>query len=138
MEFNPEKSVTEFIEKFDAPQDPEFWLGLMAEEGQELQVAYENLLKEAADFMYVYGGFMITAKDSPFGEQEAAPETIKASHLTEGVIRLLGGEVFAEAFNRVHRSNMSKLGEDGQPIRREDGKIMKGPNYQPPILFDLI
>ena len=36
--------------------------------------------------------------------------------------------VFAE----VHRSNMSKLGEDGKPIYREDGKVLKGPNYTPP------
>jgi len=32
----------------------------------------------------------------------------------------------------VHRSNMSKLGEDGKPLRREDGKTLKGPNYFPP------
>ena len=43
-----------------------------------------------------------------------------------------------EAMNRVHRSNMSKLGLDGKPIRRNDGKVLKGPNYQPPILKDLI
>lgn len=42
-----------------------------------------------------------------------------------------------EAMRRVHRSNMSKLGEDGKPIYREDGKILKGPNYQPPNLKDL-
>jgi hypothetical protein len=33
---------------------------------------------------------------------------------------------------------MSKLGEDGLPIRREDGKVLKGPNYQPPTLIDLV
>ena len=43
-----------------------------------------------------------------------------------------------EALNRVHISNMTKLGEDGQPIRREDGKVLKGPNYQPPTLTDLV
>jgi predicted HAD superfamily Cof-like phosphohydrolase len=43
-----------------------------------------------------------------------------------------------EALNRVHRSNMSKLGEDGKPIYREDGKVLKGPNYQPPNLSDLV
>lgn len=32
----------------------------------------------------------------------------------------------------IHRSNMSKLGADGKPIYREDGKVMKGPNYTPP------
>ena len=43
-----------------------------------------------------------------------------------------------EALNRVHISNMSKLGEDGKPIYREDGKVLKGPNYKPPDLSDLI
>jgi len=43
-----------------------------------------------------------------------------------------------EALNRVHTSNMSKLGEDGQPIRREDGKVLKGPNYKEPTLTDLV
>ena len=43
-----------------------------------------------------------------------------------------------EALNRVHESNMSKLDEDGKPIYREDGKVLKGPNYKPPSLTDLI
>jgi len=43
-----------------------------------------------------------------------------------------------EALNRVHLSNMSKLDEDGNPIFREDGKVLKGPNYRPPDLTDLI
>ena len=43
-----------------------------------------------------------------------------------------------EALDRVHQSNMSKLGEDGLPIYREDGKVLKGPNYAPPNLTDLI
>lgn len=34
--------------------------------------------------------------------------------------------------NEIHRANMSKLGGDGQPMHREDGKILKGPNYKPP------
>ena len=42
-----------------------------------------------------------------------------------------------EALHRVHDSNMSKLGPDRKPIRREDGKILKGPNYKPPYLDDL-
>ena len=42
-----------------------------------------------------------------------------------------------EALNRVHLSNMSKLDEDGKPILREDGKVLKGPNYKPPDLSDL-
>mgnify|MGYP003132484979 CR=1 FL=1 len=43
-----------------------------------------------------------------------------------------------EALDRVHESNMSKLGEDGKPIYREDGKVLKGPNYKKPNLSDLI
>ncbi len=43
-----------------------------------------------------------------------------------------------ESMNRVHLSNMSKLDDDGNPIYREDGKVLKGPHYQPPNLRDLI
>jgi predicted HAD superfamily Cof-like phosphohydrolase len=42
-----------------------------------------------------------------------------------------------EVFDEIQRSNMSKLGEDGLPIYREDGKVMKGPNYIKPC-FDTI
>lgn len=37
-----------------------------------------------------------------------------------------------EVFDEIQRSNMSKLGQDGKPIYREDGKVMKGPNYFKP------
>ena len=43
-----------------------------------------------------------------------------------------------QALRRVHQSNMSKLGEDGKPVRRDDGKVLKGPNYRPPTLTDLV
>ena len=43
-----------------------------------------------------------------------------------------------EALDRVHKSNMSKLDEDGHPIYRDDGKVLKGPNYKPPNLTDLV
>ena len=39
-----------------------------------------------------------------------------------------------KCFEEVHASNMSKLGEDGQPIYREDGKVLKGPKYFAPML----
>ncbi len=42
-----------------------------------------------------------------------------------------------EALDRVHKSNLSKLDEEGNPIYREDGKVLKGPNYKPPTLEDL-
>ena len=43
-----------------------------------------------------------------------------------------------EAFREVHVSNMSKLSEDGKPIYREDGKVMKGPNFKPPALQEVL
>lgn len=43
-----------------------------------------------------------------------------------------------EAMQRVFDSNMSKLDDNGVPIRNEVGKIMKGPNYQKPNLLDLV
>ena len=43
-----------------------------------------------------------------------------------------------EALRRVHKSNMSKLDEDGKPTYRADGKVLKSANYQPPTLSDLV
>jgi predicted HAD superfamily Cof-like phosphohydrolase len=43
-----------------------------------------------------------------------------------------------EAMDRIFKSNMSKVGPDGKPIWREDGKVLKGPNYAPPNLADLV
>ena len=66
------------------------------------------LTKELADLLYVTYGFAVTF-----------------------------GLPIDEVFERVHRSNMSKLGDDGKPIYREDGKVLKGPNYEKPNLEDL-
>ncbi|NPA07267.1 MAG: hypothetical protein GXO54_07715 [Chloroflexi bacterium] len=45
----------------------------------------------------------------------------------------------AEAlFDEVHRSNMTKLGPDGRPIYREDGKVLKPPTYRPPDLARIL
>jgi len=41
-------------------------------------------------------------------------------------------------FDEIQRSNMSKLGEDGKPIYREDGKVMKGPNYFKPNFTEIL
>ncbi|MDA8850223.1 nucleoside triphosphate pyrophosphohydrolase family protein [Flavobacteriaceae bacterium] len=41
-------------------------------------------------------------------------------------------------FEEIQRSNMSKLGDDGQPIYREDGKVLKGPNYFKPNIKDIL
>ena len=72
---------------------------------------YINMLKELADIQVVVSGTSVALK--PLKKLE-------------------------EAFNRVHASNMSKLGEDGKPILRKDGKVIKGPKYFKPDLADLI
>ena len=43
-----------------------------------------------------------------------------------------------KAFDEVHKSNLSKLGDDGKPVKREDGKVIKGPNYRPPNLAQFL
>ena len=43
-----------------------------------------------------------------------------------------------EVFDEIQKSNMSKLGEDGEPIYREDGKVLKGPNYFMPDISKIL
>ncbi|WP_196895125.1 pyrophosphohydrolase domain-containing protein [Aureivirga marina] len=89
---------------------------LMAEENEEyLEAARNNDLVEVADalgdMLYILCGTMLT-----HGMQ----------HKIE------------EVFDEIQRSNMSKLGEDGKPIYREDGKVLKGPNYFKPNIKEII
>jgi len=46
--------------------------------------------------------------------------------------------IIEEVFEEIHASNMSKLGKDGKPVLREDGKILKGPGYHKPDLSKFI
>lgn len=80
-------------------------LDLIDEEVLEVKDAIDNfdlvnLAKELADLIYVVNGFAVE----------------------------LGIDLDA-VVTEVHRSNMSKLGADGKPIYREDGKVLKGPDY---------
>jgi len=59
--------------------------------------------------------------------------TVFGTIITEGI----QGDI-ERVFDAVHDSNMSKLGEDGNPVKRADGKILKGPNYKEPDLSFLI
>ena len=43
-----------------------------------------------------------------------------------------------EVFDEIQRSNMSKLSADGKPVIREDGKILKGPNYFKPNIKSIL
>lgn len=73
---------------------------------------WANLLKELADVQYVLSGTFISFNTFP--------------------------NSFDPAFNRVHDSNMSKLGDNGKPIYNEYGKVLKGKNYKEPKLESLI
>ena len=89
---------------------------LMAEENEEyLQAAKNNDLVEVADalgdMMYILCGTIIE-----HGLQ----------HKIEKI------------FDEIQRSNLSKLGNDGLPIYREDGKVMKGPNYFKPNISKIL
>jgi predicted HAD superfamily Cof-like phosphohydrolase len=53
--------------------------------------------------------------------------------ITHGMQHKIG-----EVFEEIQRSNMSKLGPDGKPIYREDGKVMKGPNYFKPDIAKIL
>ena len=92
-------------------------INLLAEELDELKEALEDgnmveVLDALTDLQYVLDGAYLS-----FGLQDQK----------------------MAAFTEVHRSNMSKLGEDGKPIRREsDGKVLKGPNYFKPDLVQFI
>jgi len=84
-------------------------IALMREELDEVVEAMENeplenIAKELADLLYVVYG-------------------------TIGAYGFHG--IMEEICDEVHRSNMSKLGENGELLLREDGKVLKGPNYKP-------
>ena len=89
---------------------------LMREENEEyLEAANENDLVEIADalgdMLYILCGTII-------------------EHGLQHKIE--------EVFDEIQRSNMSKLGEDGEPIYREDGKVLKGPNYFKPNIKEIL
>lgn len=60
-------------------------------------------------------------------------ELCDLQYVVQGTADSLGfGDVFDAAYHEVHRANMSKMGADGKPIKREsDGKVLKGPLYKP-------
>lgn len=54
-------------------------------------------------------------------------------YVTYGAASALGVDI-EPFFAEIQRSNMSKLGLNGKPVKREDGKVIKGENYSPPDL----
>ena len=149
---NATQEVSEFIRVFDASTDIALWERLIEEEVMELHVELiadninrENVLKEAADVTYVVTpliGIVEALGDIGLVSEERMLKLQKlverADAKLEVAIGMFGEETIEKAVKLVHASNMSKLGDDGKPIRRDDGKILKGPNYKAPDLSALV
>jgi predicted HAD superfamily Cof-like phosphohydrolase len=84
--------------------------------------AYLDLIKIAVEEQYV-PGVKNTCDDIVYYALDAA--------------MLLGIDILP-VFMEVHWSNKTKFGEDGKPIKREDGKVIKGPNYQKPDIAGVL
>ena len=70
-------------------------------------------------------------------EVEVADALTDILYVTYGAGHAFGVDLDA-CFKEVQESNMSKLGEDGKPVYRADGKVQKGPNYWKPDLSKIL
>jgi NTP pyrophosphatase (non-canonical NTP hydrolase) len=146
--------VKGWMEAFEVEVNLELQESLLVEEAYELIdvimrhqgptiEAISEFLKEAADVYFVLFGY--------FQMLEEAGEIVHFSDDTKKVLNVVlemvaetilldpvvNDQIFGEAFERVVASNMTKLGDDGKPVRNEVGKILKGTNYVAPDLTDL-
>ncbi len=97
------------------------------------------LLEEVTETLQVVDELLFSIRSEDVEEVKASlrehlvKELCDVLYVTYGYGASFGIDL-DKAFALVHASNMSKVGEDGIPIRREDGKILKGPNYWEPDL----
>lgn len=115
--------VGEFMDTFgqEVKQSPE----LPDDKTVALRVdLIEEELKELMAALY---------RDDTVDMVEVADALTDILYVTYGAGHAFGIDL-DKCFGEVQRSNMSKLGEDGKPIYREDGKVLKGPNYFAPDL----
>jgi predicted HAD superfamily Cof-like phosphohydrolase len=94
-------------------------IDLITEEFSETAEAIDDLLWRTEEEQWPAEGWGHLAK-----------ELADLLYVTLGTAELLGIPM-SKTFAAVHESNMSKLGADGRPILRADGKVLKGPNYRP-------
>lgn len=127
--------VKEFHQKMEIPMSEsyvrdavEFRLRLIWEE-------YREVLEAAGYVPDLEVGFRLSGKD--MDRTNFLKELADLDYVVAGTAVTFDWD-FNEAGKRVHESNMSKLGNDGKPVRRADGKVMKGPNYKAPDLGDLV
>lgn len=132
MDHEPMRRVAEFREAF----------GLRSEaERPELAEHREMLLveeaAEAAEALTDLAEVLRSGGDPIAAYQAVAKELADVLYVTYGAADALGIDLPA-VFVEVHRSNMSKVDADGNVLRRADGKVLKGPGYQPPDLEGLV
>ena len=97
------------------------------------QVQKDLIIEEFKEFLEAEGFLFMHGKNH---QEHALKELADLVYVCYQFAENMGW-FLDEALNRVHESNMSKLDEDGNPIYRDDGKVLKGPNYKPPDLSDL-
>ena len=87
----------------------------------------------AAGFLFNFQGLCraVAADDGARDTVEAADALADLIYVIYGMALETGIDL-ASVLAEVQRSNMSKLGADGKPVYREDGKVLKGPDYFPP------
>ena len=130
-----EDRVFEFHDKFNHAVDAEWNISLLElrmklikEEASEVSTEFASMIVD------LERGKSITLQQ----KTNLLKELCDLQYVLSGACVALGLDEFQVAFNRVHKSNMSKLGKDGKPVYRKDGKVIKGENYKPPVLEDLV
>lgn len=100
-----------------------FGLALDETLGSDLRVLRAELIREEADES-IQALHLLNLRD-------IAKELADLVYVAYGAAISFGIDLDI-ALRAVHKSNMSKLGPDGRPVYRADGKVLKGPNYQEP------
>ena len=100
-----------------------------------LNMQLDLIKEEVEEFTEAYGECLDSIQNMR-ARSEALKELADLVYVAFQFAAACGWEL-DEALDRVHKSNMSKL-VNGQPLRREDGKVLKGPNYKKPELNDLV
>ena len=135
-----------FLEKEMTDERMKLRKRLFDEELKEYEMAEKNkdkveMLDAVCDMYYIYIGTLLELYK---GNVEAVRNVIffekdeESELIFKKVLKNEFNDIFVKAFEEVHRSNMSKLDENGKSIFREDGKILKGKNYFRPNLKQFI
>lgn len=121
------KSVEEFHDCFNIKNNYSPTADL--EEGQA-QLRYDLIKEETEEYLEAVKNNDLVEIADALGDQ---------LYILCGTILKHGmQDKIVEVFEEIHRSNMSKLGADGKPIYREDGKVLKGKNYFKPDIKAII